>query len=59
MQVYVLDEERTTLLSNNEFCLPVGRFFFEKKNTRLSHKRKSEDGSYEKENDRIKFSLSF
>jgi hypothetical protein len=31
MQVYVLDEERKTLLSNNEFCLPVGRFFFEKK----------------------------
>jgi hypothetical protein len=29
MQVYVLDEERKTLLSNNEFCLPpVGRFFF-------------------------------
>jgi hypothetical protein len=40
MQVYVLDEERKTLLSNNEFCLPVGRFFLKKKYTVVTQKKK-------------------
>jgi len=43
----------------NYLFFPVRLFFFLKKNTQLSYKRKSDDGSYDKENDRIKFSLSF